>query len=144
MDTSASKPERHVVVVEDNENDAMMTTRALKNVEPPLKVTVLEDGECAVTSLTGPNDIKPDLIFLDLKLPKVHGLEVLKALKLDAAARGVPVLVLSSSDEPKDIETATQLGCEGYLRKPITWPEYRHVVCDSAVKFLPGTKVKAS
>jgi two-component system response regulator len=148
MNESLSSPPelesgRHVVVVEDNENDAMMTIRALRQIEPPPEVTVLVDGESAVNSLTGNEAIRPRLIFLDLKLPKVHGLEVLKAIKTDEGARNVPVLVLSSSDEPIDVETATALGCDGYLRKPITWSEYKHVVIGAASKFLPVDESKA-
>jgi two-component system response regulator len=134
--TSTSPHDPDVVIVEDNEDDARMTTMALRGIEPRPSVTVLVDGAKALEHLLGEDRLRPQLVLLDLKLPKVHGLDVLAALKGDVDCHDLPVLVLTSSDEPSDVKRAQTLGCQGYLCKPVDWKEYLKLVCSEAADYL--------
>lgn len=132
-----------VVVVEDNDDDARMTTMALRKIDPAPTITVVTDGAQAIEALTGSEAERPRVVLLDLKLPKVHGLEVLQAVKSDPEAREIPVLVLTSSDEPSDVARARELGCAEYLCKPVDWDAYMRIVCRSAARYLPPSVCKA-
>ena len=123
-----------VVVVEDNEDEARMTLMSLRRIEPAPKVVVIPDGQQAIDQLTGETHLRPQVVLLDLKLPKVHGLDILAAIK--AGAEKMAVLILTSSDHPADIERAQSLGCDGYLCKPIDWEEYVQLVCRSTARYL--------
>jgi CheY-like chemotaxis protein len=125
-----------VVVVEDNDDDARMTTMALKRIDPPPSVTILFDGAEALAKLIGEKRIRPRLIVLDLKLPKVSGLEVLSAIKSSPELSDIPVMVLSSSDEPRDVSLARTLGCADYVRKPLDWMQYMHEISTAVSKLL--------
>jgi CheY-like chemotaxis protein len=127
-----------IVVVEDNDDDARLTTRALKQLSPRPLITLVEDGAKAIELLTGPEALKPDLILLDLKLPKVNGLEVLKEVKEDKIVGATPVIVLTSSDEPSDVSRARELGCVEYLCKPVDWREYLSLVSETVTRCLPS------
>jgi len=129
-----------VVVVEDNEDDARITLMALRKLVPPPKVHLILDGADAVEALVKQQSCRPRLVLLDLKLPRVHGLDVLRAIRADERARKLPVVLLTSSNEPVDVKFATEIGCQGYLTKPIDWKEYLNLVCETAVRFLePAT-----
>jgi|GEM_PF-1381722 len=126
-----------VVVVEDNEDDARITLMALRRLEPRPKVELIVDGAAAVEALVDKHALYPRLVLLDLKLPRVHGLDVLQAIRGDEKTRGMSVVMLTSSSEPSDVARANELGCQGYLTKPIDWQEYLTLVCEAAAKFLP-------
>lgn len=115
-----------ILLVEDNPNDAELTIRALKkrNLANPLHV--VEDGAEALDFIFcrgayADRDCSnpPKVILLDLKLPKVDGLEVLRAIKSDEQTRGIPVVVVTSSQEDPDIKTAYALGANSYVVKPV-------------------------
>ena len=127
-----------IVLVEDTPDDARMTLRALSKLNPVPTVKVVTDGEEALECLVHKLRAVPDLVLLDLKLPRVHGLEILRRMKLDADARGIPVIILTSSDDPSDVATARQLGAIEYIRKPMDPYEYVQAVCESAAKHLPS------
>jgi len=125
-----------VVVVEDNADDALLTMRALSKLKPAVSVKLVRDGAEALELLVGNGACRPQLIFLDLKLPKVHGLEVLRLLREDPASRKIPVVVLTSSDDPRDIAKAKEFGAERYIRKPIDWELYANAICEVAETLL--------
>lgn len=124
-------------MVEDNENDAQMTLLALKRLGTHPTVATYPDGEVALSALLGPYPQHPRVILLDLKMPKVNGLEVLQALKRDPVACEIPVIIFTSSDEPRDVQRARELGCADYICKPIEWPAYREAIESIAHRFLP-------
>ena len=132
-----------IVVVEDDSDDALMTMRALKKLNPPPTIKLVRDGREALDLLTGEDALVPELVFLDLKLPKVHGLEVLRLLRENEATRSIPVAVLTSSDDPKDIARATQFGANEYIRKPIDWEEYSQALCSAAEKYIKSSVCRA-
>jgi two-component system response regulator len=115
-----------ILLVEDNSTDEVLTTRALKNCDIPVTVLVARDGEEALAQLLShePNTL-PDLVLLDLKLPKVSGLAVLERLRADPRTKTLPVVVLTSSTKEDDVSEAYRLGCNGYLSKGV---DYQHFV----------------
>lgn len=108
-----------VMIIDDNPGDADLTRDVLEEVAADVAVEVAVDGIAALEVLEGRStDERPDLILLDLNLPRRHGLEVLQALKLDAALRSIPVVVLTSSDAPRDVAASYALGAACCVTKP--------------------------
>jgi hypothetical protein len=125
-----SRSERVILLVEDNPMDVDLTRRAFKRhgIENP--IVVARDGEEAL-DLIGKwdnNALLPLLILLDLKLPKVDGLEVLNRIKNHARFRTVPVVVLTTSSEDSDIQTAYREGANSYIVKPVDYDLFVNVV----------------
>lgn len=124
-----------ILLVEDNSDDEALTLRALKNNNIINKVVVARDGVEALDflfatgSYAGRNiSIMPQVILLDLKLPKVDGLEVLRRLRADARTKLLPVVILTSSNEEADIVNSYQLGANSYVRKPVDFVQFMEAV----------------
>lgn len=118
--------EVNILLVEDTEEHAVLIRRALESGKLRSRLFVVTDGKAALDFLYNRGDYadteanpKPDIILLDLKLPKVHGLQVLKQIKGEEMLRDIPVAVLTASDEPKDIIKSYQRGAEGYFTKSV-------------------------
>ena len=123
--------EPHILLVEDREADEVLTLRALRKHNIVNKVVVARDGEEAVDYLfgTGPyagRDVAdaPQLILLDLKLPKLDGLEVLKRIRDNERTRYIPVVVLTSSKQDEDVLASYRHGANSYVRKPVDFHEF--------------------
>lgn len=124
-----------ILLVEDNPDDETLTLRALKKSKILNEIVVARDGAEALDYLfgTGIHDGRdtsqqPQLILLDLKLPKVDGLEVLKCLRADARTALLPVTVLTTSNEERDVVTSYQLGVNSYVRKPVDSDSFMEAV----------------
>jgi two-component system response regulator len=124
-----------ILLVEDNPDDEELTMHALKKVNLVNHIDVVRDGAEALEYIfcTGAYSQRvmengPRLIFLDLKLPKVDGLEVLQRLKSDARTRMIPVVVLTSSREERDIVESYQFGVNSYIVKPVDFEQFMHSV----------------
>lgn len=135
--------EVQILLVEDNTNDAELTIRALSNNKLANKIIHLKDGASAIDFLFGKGDHlgrdvnnKPKLILLDLKMPKVDGLEVLKVIKSDELTKKIPVVVLTSSKENPDIETAYALGANSYIVKPVEFDGFAKAVSELGMYWL--------
>jgi CheY-like chemotaxis protein len=117
---------RTILLVEDNPDDAELTLRAFKRSKIANDVVVARDGEEALAYLlaTGAAAVLPEVVLLDLKLPKVDGLEVLRRLRADARTRRLPVVVLTSSNEEKDVVSSYDLGANSFVRKPVDFAEF--------------------
>ena len=120
-----------ILVVEDNPADAELMLRALRRANVANPVTVVEDGAEALDYLFGvgshasrPNGRTPRVVLLDLKLPKLSGLEVLERIRADERTRRVPVVVVTSSREEPDIERAYALGVNSYIVKPVEFEAF--------------------
>lgn len=118
-----------ILVVEDDEGDEQLTLRGLRTA-PPTRIEVARDGGHAVEMLSewDQKGTGPDLVLLDLKLPKLNGFEVLKWIRKQARFSRTPVVVFSSSDLTQDREAATHLGAQAYHTKPLDFSEYVAVV----------------
>lgn len=124
-----------ILLVEDNPADAELTLRALRKNNLANRIHLARDGEEALDFLfcrgayeARALDATPDLILLDLKLPKVDGLEVLRELKADARTRPIPVVILTSSKEEGDLVSSYRLGVNSYIQKPVNFAEFQDVV----------------
>ena len=123
--------DKQIMLIEDNPDDRDLTIRALKKNNVLNPVTVARDGAEALTMLLGDghrDQDSPALILLDLKLPKVDGLEILRRIRADQRTRVVPVVVLTSSKEDEDLRSAYDLGANGYVRKPVVFSEFTDAV----------------
>jgi CheY-like chemotaxis protein len=119
-----------VLLAEDNEDHLFLTIRALREAGGiHLEVETVADGREALDYLQRVGRFegrhRPHLILLDLKLPKIHGLEVLRCLKQDPALREIPVVILTASERPEDITTSYRLGANSYVTKPTTAGGFR-------------------
>lgn len=109
-----------ILLVEDNENDEILAVRALRKGRVANEVFVARDGQEALDFLFGPEPGEmPQLVLLDLKLPKVDGIDVLRRIRTEERTRLLPVVALTSSDEERDRFRTYDLGVNSYLRKPI-------------------------
>src|SRR6266849_10511145 len=126
---------KSILLVEDNPDDEELTVRALKKNNVVNEVVVARDGVEALDYLfaQGPHagrDLRfmPQVILLDLKLPKLDGLEVLRRLRADDRTRLLPVVILTSSDEERDIASGYGLGANSYVRKPVDFAAFSRAV----------------
>ena len=124
-----------ILLVEDNPSDAELTRRALVKGRITNDLVVVEDGQEALDYLRGEGDFAgrnvfetPTVILLDLKLPKIGGLEVLRQIRADALTRRVPVVILTSSNEEQDVDAGYDLGVNSYIRKPVDFKEFQTAV----------------
>lgn len=130
-----SNAEFEILLVEDNENDIELTLHALRGENLGNQIHVARDGEEALeflaqreNDLADGTGVLPKLILLDLKLPKVDGLQVLRQVKSNPATRIIPVVVLTSSKEDEDLVGSYRLGVNSYLQKPIDFEQFRKMV----------------
>jgi two-component system, response regulator len=124
-----------ILLVEDNPDDEALALRALKRSAPVEEVVVARDGVEALDYLfaTGPyadrdGSVMPSLVLLDLKLPRIDGLEVLRRMRADERTRLVPVVVLTSSAEEQDLIDGYGLGANSYVRKPVDFARFTRAV----------------
>ncbi|MDO9598535.1 MAG: response regulator [Azoarcus sp.] len=120
---------RPILLVEDNPADLDLTLRAFKRRHLLNPIRVARDGQEALDLMPQwlAGEPLPLVVLLDLKLPKVHGLEVLRQFKQSETTRSVPVVVLTTSDEDADIESAYQLGANSYILKPVDFDKFTQV-----------------
>ena len=126
--------DRVILLVEDNPDDEALTLRALKKNHILNQVVVARDGAEALDLLfgTGPRagqpPVRPQVILLDLKLPKLDGTEVLRRIRADERTRMLPVVVLTSSKEERDLLASYQHGANSYVRKPVDFAQFAEAV----------------
>jgi two-component system response regulator len=124
-----------ILLVEDNPDDEALTLRSLSKSNILNKVVVARDGVEALDYLFGTGSYEgrnvqslPQLVLLDLKLPKIDGLEVLKRIRSDRRTKYLPVVVLTSSDEERDLVESYELGANSYVRKPVDFNQFADAV----------------
>jgi len=121
---------KRILLAEDSENDAELTLAALDEHHLVNEIVVVRDGEDALDYLyargahRGRPDGNPALVLLDLKMPKVDGLEVLQIIKSDPALKTIPVVMLTSSREEQDLVRSYELGVNGYVVKPVDFTDF--------------------
>jgi CheY-like chemotaxis protein len=124
-----------ILLVDDSQEDEDLTLHALRSGNLANSVFVAHDGEEALDFLfcSGPHaqrsfDLRPKLVLLDLKLPKVDGMQVLKQPKGDARTKTIPVVLMTSSNEERDVVSGYDLGANSYIQKPLDFDEFRKAV----------------
>ncbi len=126
-----------ILLIEDNPNDVELTLRALSKRHLAEKVMVLRDGEEAMEFISQKNHVDPPkVILLDLKLPKVDGLEILEHLKAHERLKLVPVVVLTSSLEERDLVKSYKLGANSYIVKPVDFDKFLRCVEELGLYWL--------
>ena len=132
-----------ILLVEDNPQDAELTIRALKKHNLANRLILVEDGAEALDFIFGrgkyairANGDPPRVVLLDLKLPKLSGLEVLRVLKQDERTRSIPVVIVTSSREDPDIKTAFGLGANSYVVKPVDFDAFAEAVSSLGLYWL--------
>jgi len=135
--------DRIILLVEDNPDDQELTLRALKLNNILNEVVTVEDGAEALDYLFCEGeyadrdpDAMPQVVLLDLKLPKIDGLEVLRRMRTDERTRLLPVVILTSSNEERDVAEGYGLGANSYVRKPVDFGEFREAVRNLGLYWL--------
>jgi two-component system response regulator len=132
-----------ILLVEDNPDDVILIRRSLKKAGCRHTVVVAPDGAAAIAYLfpvDQPAPAPPELVLLDLKLPRVDGAEVLRRLRGGVSTRLVPVVVLTSSLEPRDVARSYELGTSSYIRKPVDFTQY-HAALTAVWEYWLGLNV---
>ncbi len=132
---SAAKP-IEILLVEDSADDAEMTIRALRKRNLANGIVHVRDGEAALEFLHAGDAPPPRLVLLDLKMPKLGGLEVLKRLREDARTRALPVVILTSSKEEPDVQAGYALGANSYIVKPVDFEKFQEAVSTVGLYWL--------
>lgn len=130
-----SSREVDILLVEDNKDDLELALHALRRERLANRIQIARDGEEALDFLfcrgqfaDRAMDRQPRLVLLDLKLPKVDGLDVLKQIKEDARTKTIPVVILTSSKEERDLVISYKLGVNSYIQKPVDFDQFRDTV----------------
>jgi len=140
--------EVEILLVEDNPNDAELAIRALKKQNLGNNLIHVEDGAEALDFIYGmgkyssrnTNNI-PKVILLDLKLPKIGGIEVLQKVKADARTKSIPVVVLTSSAEDPDIKKCYELGANSYIVKPVQFDNFAKTIANIGLYWVVVNKI---
>jgi len=135
--------EVEILLVEDNLNDAELTIRALRKNKLNNHLVHLNDGAQALDFLFGEGEFygrniqnKPRVVLLDLKMPKIDGIEVLTKMKAHEQTKGIPVVILTSSKEHPDVEKCYQLGANSYIVKPVDFDNFARAVSEIGLYWL--------
>jgi two-component system response regulator len=132
---SAAKP-IEILLVEDNADDAELAIRALRRKNLANGIVHVKDGQAALDLLRDGDAAPPRLILLDLKMPKLGGLEVLKSLRADERTRSTPVVILTSSKEEPDVKAGYALGANSYIVKPVDFEKFQAAVAEVGLYWL--------
>jgi two-component system response regulator len=116
-----------IILVEDNPDDERLTLRALRKANVANEILIARNGEEALTLVLNADPL-PSVILLDLKLPKISGLEVLRQIRANARTRFLPIVVLTSSSEDRDIIESYNLGANSYVCKPVEFDRFTEAV----------------
>lgn len=134
-----------VLLVEDNFGDVRLTQEAFKNVEIPIQLHVAPDGGEAIAFLRNEGEHKnaprPDLLLLDLNLPKMHGHDVLALIKKDESLKSIPTMILTTSQEEADVTQTYQLQANCYLSKPVQLEAFETLVKNISDFWLTTVKL---
>ncbi len=119
---------RPILLVEDDQVDAMTVKRALKELHVTNPLVHEDNGEAALARLRDPEGQKPCIILLDLNMPVMSGIELLRVVKEDEQLKGIPVVVLTTSAEQEDKVSSFNLGVAGYMAKPVDYRQFVEVM----------------
>jgi len=127
-------PMVHVLIVDDDEDDRDLLTIAIHELDPNVNCILARNGEEALQGLRLQKSIKPDLIFLDLNMPRINGAQFLRAIKTDPSLREIPAVIYTTSKHLQDLEESKQLGAVHFLTKPSSFKELCKMIADVFAK----------
>ena len=142
--------ELEVLLVEDDPDDLELTLHTLAEARISNPIHVARDGQEALDYIfcrgahAGREAVPPRLILLDLKLPKIGGLDVLRQIKLDPRTKGIPVVILTSSGEERDLSEGYQLGANSYIQKPVDFVQFQKTIREMGYYWLVVNQPKPS
>jgi two-component system response regulator len=132
-----------ILLVEDNEDDVLLTLRALRSLNILNRVETVNDGAEAIEFVmrqgeyaNRPRHDLPELILLDINLPKLNGIEVLKRLKAEPTTRTIPVIMLTTSEQESDMRNAYESGANSYIRKPVESEAFQQAISNLGFYWL--------
>src|SRR5262245_8701172 len=131
-----------ILLVEDNADDELLTLRSLREARLANEITVVRDGPAAIDFLfrtgdfAGRPDVQPSLVLLDLKLPKMSGLDVLERVRKDRSFDAVPIVIFTSSSDDHEVRMAYQLGANSYVRKPVAFDDFARAAGEVGLYWL--------
>jgi CheY-like chemotaxis protein len=127
--------DRKILLVEDNPDDIELTTRAFRKQNLLNKIDIAKDGVEAINYLKEAKEL-PTVVLLDLKLPKVNGLEVLQFIRRNESTKLLPVVILTSSKEERDLIESYKTGANSFVRKPVDFDQFMNAVKDLGLYWL--------
>ena len=137
-----------ILIAEDNPNDAELATRGLARSKVANKVVLTKDGQLALDYLFGQGEyegrdttLQPKVVLLDLKLPKLNGLEVLERMRKDPRTKLTPVVILTSSQEESDLVRSYHLGANSYIVKPVDFEKFTEAIREIGLYWMLLNKV---
>jgi two-component system, response regulator len=140
--------EVEILFAEDNARDAEMTMRALRKINLTNRVHWVKDGEEALQYLLSegpyadrPENLKPKLVLLDIKMPKVDGIEVLRRIKESEKLRHIPVVMMTSSNEERDVVDSYKLGVNSYIVKPVDFGDFVETVAGAGLYWILSNRI---
>ncbi len=122
------RSDKPVLLVEDDQVDAMTVRRSLRDIHVTNRLDIVGDGEEALAFLRDPQNDRPCIILLDLSMPRMNGIEFLRALKQEEDLKRIPVVMLTASNEERDKVESFRLGVAGYMVKPVDYQQFVEVV----------------
>ena len=146
-----NQDEKVILLIEDNSDDEKLTLRALKKQHIRNRVIVARDGAEALDWLFSRGTyanrdpaLRPQIVMLDLSLPKISGFDVLRAIRADARTQRLPVVIVTSSNEDRDLIESYQLGANSYVCKPVEFAEFIEAISNLAAYWVLVNKVPSS
>lgn len=138
-----SAPTPTILIVDDDEGHAILIRENLQAAGMPNKIDHFRDGQAVLDFFTPtPRGLETYLILLDIRMPKVDGIEVLRRFKADADLRKFPILMLTTTDDAREVERCHQLGCNGYIQKPVDYEKFAEAIRRVGL-FVPLLRVPA-
>jgi two-component system response regulator len=125
-----------ILLVEDREDDIQLTLRAFTKCNLGNEIVVARDGQEAIDLLIDANRSLPSLVLLDLQLPKLNGIEVLKRIRANERTHNIPVVILTSSKQQEDVVQSYSNGANSYVRKPVNFQEFVEAVANLGLYWL--------
>jgi len=124
-----SKKETHILLVDDSDDDIFLVREAFRESGVAHRIDAISDGEQALNFLRDKTAHRPDVVLLDINMPRFSGFDVLEWVQSDPDLREIPIVMLTTSEQPEDVRRATEGGARDYFRKPVEFSHLRDLAC---------------
>ncbi|MBL1259559.1 MAG: response regulator [Thiotrichaceae bacterium] len=135
-DNKINPPLKSILLIEDNEDDILLTKLALSEITTPPHLLAIKNGKEGLDYLLGENNTQPALTLIDLKLPIIDGISVIEMIAANERLRSMPLVVLTTSLEPSDIKRCYNANINSYLRKPVDYDEFKELISKTVEYWL--------